>query len=199
MFLSTLRGTALGCLIAFLIFATPRASIEQKKSENKEKDLSPGWPMLGGTPSRNMVNPAAGSLSHVFPKGGEDGRTPVPGTRVKWKAATGGWLFAQPVVAGGKVLIGTNNDNPRNPRDRGKPTDDEPAGTPLDLELPGQRRQAFVQLCGKGQQLVAMVRQGRAGLLVRRPGWGHASAQFGDHEVELGAWAADGRPTFLHM
>jgi outer membrane protein assembly factor BamB len=35
-------------------------------------------------------------------------------------------------VAGGKILIGTNNGNPRNPRDRGKPTDDEPDGRPLD-------------------------------------------------------------------
>ena len=147
MFNAKLRISALSCLITFLVIATPRASTEQTKSEPKTKNVATSWPMLGGTPSRNMVNPAAGRLSHVFPKGGEDGRTPVPGTRVKWKAATGGWLFAQPVVAGGEVLIGTNNDNPRNPRDRGKPTDYEPAGMPIDKGILLCFRESDGQVC----------------------------------------------------
>jgi outer membrane protein assembly factor BamB len=43
------------------------------------------------------------------------------GTRqnVKWAAELGTQSYATPVVAGGRVLIGTNNDVPRDPRHRG--------------------------------------------------------------------------------
>ena len=90
------------------------------------------WTMLGGTPARNMVNTSATGLSHVFPKSKEDDQVRVLGNRVKWKATLGSWAFAQPVVLGDRVLVATNNENPRNPRDRGKPTDDDPMGLPLD-------------------------------------------------------------------
>jgi outer membrane protein assembly factor BamB len=88
--------------------------------------------MLGGSPARNMVNLQATGLSHVFPKSKEDDQVHVLGNRVKWKATLGSWAFAQPVVLGGRVVVATNNENPRNPRDRGKPTDDDPKGPPLD-------------------------------------------------------------------
>jgi len=43
------------------------------------------------------------------------------GTRqsVKWVAALGSQSYATPVVAGGRVLIGTNNDVPRDPKHQG--------------------------------------------------------------------------------
>jgi outer membrane protein assembly factor BamB len=77
------------------------------------------WPMFGGTPSRNMVNlvdkdlPAEGSIE----KGQEK--------NIKWVAQLGNRAYGGPVVAGGKVFVGTNNANPRNPRDsvKGEPVD----------------------------------------------------------------------------
>jgi outer membrane protein assembly factor BamB len=41
------------------------------------------------------------------------------GRNVKWVAALGSQSYATPIVAGGRVLIGTNNDVPRDPRHKG--------------------------------------------------------------------------------
>src|SRR5262245_47530563 len=80
--------------------------------------------MLGGTPERNMVNLNARNLP--------DNWSVEKGSNIKWVSELGSQCHSQPVVAGDKVLIGTNNQNPRNPRDRGKPTDDFPEGPPID-------------------------------------------------------------------
>ena len=41
---------------------------------------------------------------------------PATGKNIKWVISLGTQTFSTPVVSGGKVLIGTNNGNPRNPR-----------------------------------------------------------------------------------
>jgi outer membrane protein assembly factor BamB len=67
------------------------------------------WPMYGGSPGRNMVN-----LKDKYNFGPID---PLKGLPLRWKADLGTRSFAQPVVAGGKVFVGTNNERPRNRRD----------------------------------------------------------------------------------
>ena len=69
--------------------------------------------MFGITPSRNMVSIETG-LPEKW-----DVET---GLNVKWQAALGSQSYAGPVVAGGKVFVGTNNEGLRNPKldgDRG--------------------------------------------------------------------------------
>jgi outer membrane protein assembly factor BamB len=88
--------------------------------------------MFGNTPDRNFVNLRPVTLSAEFPKSPDDDKVHVLGNRVKWKAQLGSRAYGGPVVAGGHVYCGTNNENPRNKRDRGKPTDDNPEGPPLD-------------------------------------------------------------------
>jgi len=71
------------------------------------------WPMWGGTPDRNMV-------SHM--KGLPVAWDVVKKTNVKWVAALGSQTYGNPVVAGGKVFVGTNNEglrDPKQPGDRG--------------------------------------------------------------------------------
>ena len=71
------------------------------------------WPQFGQWGSRNMVSPE---------KGLPDGFDPKSGTNVKWAADLGTVCYVTPVVAGGRVFIGTNNRVPRDPRitdDRG--------------------------------------------------------------------------------
>jgi outer membrane protein assembly factor BamB len=67
------------------------------------------WATLGGTPGRNMANPDAGPIPDDF--------HPDTGRHVLWKADLGSRNYSQPVVVGGRVFVGTNNDRPRNPRD----------------------------------------------------------------------------------
>ncbi len=77
------------------------------------------WPMFGGTPSRNMVNLVDKDLPTEWSveKGKEK--------NIKWVADLGSNSYGGPVVADGKLFVGTNNANPRNPRDtaQGQPTD----------------------------------------------------------------------------
>ncbi len=75
--------------------------------------LATEWPMLGGTPHRNMANPLVKGLPATWnvEKGKE--------SHVKWKAALGGTAYGGPVVAGGRVFVGTTNDKPRDPAVKG--------------------------------------------------------------------------------
>lgn len=73
--------------------------------------------MFGGTVYRNMVN--------LRDKGVPDNFDPE-GPRLLWKAQLGSRAYGGPVVANGHVLVGTNNESPRNPRDtdkNGEPVD----------------------------------------------------------------------------
>jgi outer membrane protein assembly factor BamB len=71
------------------------------------------WPMWGGTPDRNMLSPMAGIPVSWDIKTKKN---------VKWMAELGSQSYGNPVVAGGQVYAGTNNElvrNPKEPGDRG--------------------------------------------------------------------------------
>jgi len=64
------------------------------------------WPMWGGTAQRNMVSTMNGLPESWDAKNG---------TNIKWKVQIGSSSNGNPVVADGKIFLGTNNGNPRNP------------------------------------------------------------------------------------
>jgi outer membrane protein assembly factor BamB len=72
--------------------------------------VSADWPMWGGTPSRNMVSPMKGLPTQWDLKTGKN---------VKWVAELGSQSYGNPVVASGVVLIGTNNEAVRDPKQTG--------------------------------------------------------------------------------
>jgi len=59
------------------------------------------WPMWGGTPGRNMVSPMKGLPADWDIKTKKN---------VKWVAQLGSQSYGNPVVAGGIVFVGTNNE-----------------------------------------------------------------------------------------
>ena len=59
------------------------------------------WPMWGGSPDRNMVSNAKGLPSEWDVKTKKN---------VKWVADLGSQSYGNPVVAGGMVFVGTNNE-----------------------------------------------------------------------------------------
>ncbi|MFN3169044.1 MAG: PQQ-binding-like beta-propeller repeat protein [Phycisphaeraceae bacterium] len=81
------------------------------------------WPVWGRDLTRNMVAPAQGPIPADFEPGEEIGRTgkidPDSTKHVKWIAKLGSQAFGNPVVAQGKVLVGTNNESPRDPKYKG--------------------------------------------------------------------------------
>ena len=71
------------------------------------------WPMWGGSPERNMVSHMKGLPTTWDVKTGKN---------VKWVAKLGSQTYGNPVVGGGVVLVGTNNElvrDPKQPGDRG--------------------------------------------------------------------------------
>ncbi len=69
--------------------------------------------MFGGTPSRNMISTETGLPSSWNLSSGEN---------VLWRQPLGTQSYGGPVVAGGKIFVGTNNESLRNPKltgDRG--------------------------------------------------------------------------------
>jgi hypothetical protein len=71
------------------------------------------WPMWGGTPDRNMVSNMKGLPIDWDIKTKKN---------VKWVAELGSQSYGNPVVAGGMVFVGTNNEgmrDPKQPGDRG--------------------------------------------------------------------------------
>ncbi len=69
------------------------------------------WPMWGGNPARNMVS-AATKIDVAFqpPFGRKEGQN------VAWTAPLGSQCYGNPVIGGGKVLVGTNNGGGYRPR-----------------------------------------------------------------------------------
>jgi len=81
------------------------------------------WPRWGGNdPGRNMYSPAK-SLPDRFdpgkPKAGTEEIDLSTTKNVKWVAKLGSQAYGNVVVAAGKVFIGTNNENPRDPQHQG--------------------------------------------------------------------------------
>ena len=60
------------------------------------------WPMWGGTADRNMVSESPARLPSEWDV--ESGRN------VRWVAGLGSQTYGNPVVAGGRVFVGTNNE-----------------------------------------------------------------------------------------
>jgi outer membrane protein assembly factor BamB len=68
------------------------------------------WPMMGGRPDRNMVSNEKG-LPIAW-----DAAT---NKNIKWSGDLGDVTYGAPVISGGRVIIGTNNDEPAVRQKRG--------------------------------------------------------------------------------
>jgi outer membrane protein assembly factor BamB len=70
------------------------------------------WPQWGGTLQRNMVSDAKGLPDQFDPAIHND---PAK-SGIKWSVKLGSHTYGNPVIAGGKVLVGSNNASPRDPK-----------------------------------------------------------------------------------
>jgi outer membrane protein assembly factor BamB len=68
--------------------------------------VSQDWSMWGGTVQRNMTSPMKSLPESWDVKSGKN---------IRWKVQIGSTSYGNPVVADGKIFLGTNNGNPRNP------------------------------------------------------------------------------------
>ncbi|MGH9460015.1 MAG: PQQ-binding-like beta-propeller repeat protein [Vicinamibacteria bacterium] len=75
-------------------------------SSSRAADATGDWPMWGGTPARNMVSAMTGL---------PDSWDITTMKNVKWVADLGSQAYGNPVVAGGMVFVGTNNERGYDP------------------------------------------------------------------------------------
>lgn len=107
-----------GAILAFLAglgwghlpFAGNQIAGANQETSAAQSGPQAEWTMLGGTPARNMVSPETGlRLDFDLTKG----------TNVAWAVPLGNTTYGVPVMAGGKILIGTNNGGERLPHVKG--------------------------------------------------------------------------------
>ena len=101
------RLIRLGFLAAL---AVPLVSLGAGTAAQESPVSGSDWPMWGGTPDRNMVSDMTGLPADW------DVDT---GRNVKWMAELGSQTYGNPVVAEGVVLVGTNNESVKDPRQQG--------------------------------------------------------------------------------
>ena len=79
------------------------------------------WPLWGGSADRNMVCPSAKGMPVAFDAGEtRAGKISRPGSKnVLWTAPLGTQTYGGPVIAGGRIFVGTNNGRPRDEKYKG--------------------------------------------------------------------------------
>ncbi len=94
-------------MIFALSFSVPYSSVisaqEPKLLDIPETD----WPMYGGHLKRNFTNPHVTGIPESWDFN--------DGTKVRYSVQLGSRAYGGPVISNGKILIGTNNEFPRDP------------------------------------------------------------------------------------
>lgn len=103
--------------LALLALASATASVPLHSADKEEKEAAPAnekkadgparAAMFGITPARNMVNLTEKNVPTTW-----DVKTKV---NIKWEAKLGSRAYGGPIVAGGRLFVGTNNEARRNP------------------------------------------------------------------------------------
>jgi outer membrane protein assembly factor BamB len=97
-------------LLALLALGTAAGVSAQNPAATAAKFPEPApneWPMWGGTPDRNMVSSMKGLPTSFDMKTKKN---------VKWTAELGSQSYGNPVVSGGIVYVGTNNEALKDPK-----------------------------------------------------------------------------------
>ena len=77
------------------------------------------WPQWGGRDFRNMYSAEKGlpaTLGKIDFKPGTEDIDPKGAKNLRWAAKIGSQSYGNVTIAQGKVFIGTNNENPRDPK-----------------------------------------------------------------------------------
>lgn len=108
--------TAAAVAVAKAPAEAPKAATPEPKPEPAAAAAAgkSDWTMWGGSPSRNMVSSAAG-LDLSF----EPAESPAEGKNLVWTAPLGSQTYGNPIVAEGRVLVGTNNGGEYRPNHKG--------------------------------------------------------------------------------
>ncbi len=120
------RWIALACTTAVIAAVVAVVWLRQGPSPvegslngaDKDKEAARAWPMYGGTVQRNLVNLVEAGLARdwvsIPPLADEKTGRNEKWKNIKWAVDLGSKAYGGPTVGGGKIYLGTNNQNPRN-------------------------------------------------------------------------------------
>ena len=86
-----------------------------RRTRTRTRPSQGSWPMYGGTNQRNMAN----TTDKNIPESWNVGEEKKDWKNIKWAIDLGTESYGGPVIAGGKIYIGTNNGKPRDPKVEG--------------------------------------------------------------------------------
>src|ERR687894_3043080 len=96
--------------LAFILLAALSVSTGQMAPAAAADPGTGDWPMWGGTPDRNMVSAMKNAPVSWDVQAKKN---------IRWMAALGSQTYGNPVVSGGTVFAGTNNEGLRDPKQAG--------------------------------------------------------------------------------
>src|SRR3954471_15284697 len=83
----------------------PAVADEKNPREQSASDMARMWPLFGGHVNRNMVNSVDKNVPDDWAVGKNEEKK-----NLKWAAKLGSRSYGGPVIAGGKIFVGTNNE-----------------------------------------------------------------------------------------
>lgn len=83
------------------------AAVASPAAADPPREKKGDWPMWGGSPDRNMVSDEKGIPTEWNVKTGKN---------ILWSAPLGSQTYGNPVVANGKIFVGTNNGGQFRPK-----------------------------------------------------------------------------------
>ena len=96
-----------------LLACAPTGPAPAERAKAPAPESTPSWPMFGGTPGRNLANTTDKNIPATFDiMKGKEGN-------IKWSVPLGTITYGGPVISGGRIFVGTNNEHPRNPAVKG--------------------------------------------------------------------------------
>jgi len=108
--LAALLAFAIMGMVVVLAAVSNRAPDQPAAGKQPDPKVFP-WPMWGGSLGRNLVN----LRDHNVPTNWDLDKQ----TNILWVQDIGSRGYAGPVVADGKIFVGTNNEKPRDPNVQG--------------------------------------------------------------------------------
>jgi len=106
-------GAILTAVLVAVALQRSSGQAEEKKGPVAGKKDGRSWPLFGGSVQRNLVN----LVDKNPPKDWDT--TPEAPKNIKWKEKLGSKAYGGLVISGGKIFVGTNNDQPRDPKVKG--------------------------------------------------------------------------------
>src|SRR5262249_46821973 len=104
-------AAAISLLVVAVVVAAVARSGKSRNEDTDNKKTKHAWPLFGGSIQRNMVN----TVDKDVPTKWDIEKK----QNILWVAELGSKAYGGPVIADGKVFVGTNNEKPRDPKLKG--------------------------------------------------------------------------------